>query len=100
MSFSFKKAVFLGLIALIASAGISRAQGTSSDNTPIQRVNVMTDKLDRMKRSLSSAIGVMRRENDVKKDDEKNVATPIGRLISLEKDVSRISSDTASLKRK
>ena len=100
MSFSFKKAVFLGLIALIASAGISRAQGTSSDNTPIQRVNVMTDKLDRMKRSLSSAIGVMRQENDVKKDDEKNVATPIGRLISLEKDVSRISSDTASLKRK
>jgi outer membrane assembly lipoprotein YfiO len=100
MSFSFKKAVLLGLVALIAAAGVSRAQGTSSDGTPIQRVSVMSDKLDRMRRSLSSVISVLRQENDVKKDDEKNIATPIGRLTALQKDISRVSSDVSSLRGK
>ena len=99
MSFSFKKAVFLALIALVGSVVVSRAQSTS-DNTPVQRVNVMTDKLDRMKKSLSSSISVMRQENDVKKDDEKNIATPIGRLVGLQKDVNRVSSDVSSLRGK
>jgi outer membrane assembly lipoprotein YfiO len=100
MSFSFKKAVLVALIALTSGVVITVAQGKSSDNTPIQRVNVMTDKLDRMKRSLNSAIGVLRDESGAKKDDEKNVATPIGRLVALEKDVNRIYSDVSSLRGK
>src|SRR3569833_2818115 len=96
MSFSFRKAAYLGLIALVAMAGITRAQ----DNTPMQRINVMSDKLDRMKRSLGSAITVLRQETGAKKDDEKNPGTPIGRLVGLEKDVSRLSGDVANLRGK
>jgi outer membrane assembly lipoprotein YfiO len=100
MSFSFKKAVLVGLVALVASVTVSRAQGTSSDNTPVQRINVMSDKLDRMKRSLSSAITVLRSESSANKDDEKNIATPIGRMVGLQKDVNRVSSDVASIRGK
>ena len=99
MSFSFKRAVLLGVIAMVATAGVSRAQSTS-DNTPTQRVAVMTDKLDRMKRSLGSAISTLRQETGAKKDDEKNVATPIGRLVALEKDLNRVSSDLSVLRGK
>ncbi|MBV9242330.1 MAG: hypothetical protein JO314_10010, partial [Acidobacteria bacterium] len=102
MSFSVRKAIFLGLIALVAVAGVSRAQ-EASDNSPSQRVSVMTDKLDRMRRGLQSAISVLRTENQSdpkKKDDEKNVGTPLGRLVALQKDVSRVSSDVASLRGK
>ncbi|HTH50706.1 MAG TPA: outer membrane protein assembly factor BamD [Pyrinomonadaceae bacterium] len=101
MSFSFKKVVFSSLIALLAIAGAS-AQNTS-DATPMQRVNVMSDKLDRMKRGLSSAIAVMKDENrsdPSKKDDEKNIATPLGRLVALQKDVNRVAGDVNSLRGK
>ncbi|HEY2846743.1 MAG TPA: hypothetical protein VGI80_02935, partial [Pyrinomonadaceae bacterium] len=99
MSFSFKRAVLLGLIALVAAAGLSRAQSTS-DNTPTQRITVMTDKLDRMKRSLGSAISTLRQESGAKKEDEKNIATPIGRLVALAKDLDRVSADVSSLRGK
>ncbi|MFL6375694.1 MAG: outer membrane protein assembly factor BamD [Pyrinomonadaceae bacterium] len=99
MSFSFKRALLVGLVALIAAAGVSLAQSTS-DNTPLQRVMVMSDKVDRMKRGLSSLIATLRDETGTKKEDEKNIATPIGRLAALEKDVSRVSSDVASLRGK
>ena len=101
MSFSFRKVVLLGVVALFAVAGVV-AQGTS-DATPQQRVSVMSDKLDRMKRSLSTAISVLKEENKSdasKKDDEKNVGTPLGRLVALQKDASRVSSDVSSIRGK
>lgn len=98
MSFSFRKVLFAVLIGTLAVAG-AIAQGTS-DATPQQRLNVMSDKLDRMKRSLSSAITVLKEENksdSSRKDDEKNVATPLGRLVALQKDVARLSTEVGSM---
>ncbi|MEO6655904.1 MAG: outer membrane protein assembly factor BamD [Pyrinomonadaceae bacterium] len=63
----------------------------------------MSDKLDRMRRSLDSAISVLKEENKsdkAKKDDEKNLNTPLGRLVALEKDVSRHQSDVSNLRGK
>ncbi|HEV7699598.1 MAG TPA: outer membrane protein assembly factor BamD [Pyrinomonadaceae bacterium] len=101
MSFGFKKAVFLSLALILASASFSFAQ--DKDATAAQRISVMSDKLDRMKKSLSSAISVLRKENQsdsTHKGDEKNISTPLGRLVSLQKDVNRISGDVTSLRGK
>jgi outer membrane assembly lipoprotein YfiO len=101
MSFSLKKALFLACVTALVVVGVN-AQGTS-DATPAQRVSVMSEKLDRMKRSLSSTITVLKQESNSdssRKDDEKNVATPLGRLIALQKDVSRISEEVNSLRGK
>lgn len=102
MSFSFKRAVLVGVMAAIAAVGLQAQQTppSTSDASPVQRVNVMREKLDRMKRSLGSAISVLRQEgksDPSKKDDEKNVATPLGRMVALLKDVNRLASDVNSL---
>src|SRR6478735_3035842 len=102
MSFSLKNLVLFCIAALVALAGVAAAQ-TSKDATPLQRINVMSDKLDRMKRGLSSSIAALREENKSdpsKKDDEKNVGTPLGRLVSLQKDVNHVSGDVNNLRGK
>jgi hypothetical protein len=56
-----------------------------------------------MRRSLNSATSVLRQEakgDKSKKDDEKDLNTPIGRLVALEKDASRLQSELNSLKGK
>lgn len=73
------------------------------DGTTSQRVDVMRDKLERMRRSLNSAIAVLKDESKdekTKKDDPKKLETPLGRLTSLEKEVSRVQSDVNTLRGK
>src|SRR5438045_710689 len=99
MSVSFNRYVITILVAFFAMAGLVAAQQTS-DATPAQRISVMSDRLDRMKRSLNSGISVLREENksdSSKKDDEKNIATPLGRLAALLKDVNRVSGDVGNI---
>jgi outer membrane assembly lipoprotein YfiO len=97
MSFGLRKAFFFSLILVLMSS-LTWAQ--DKDATIAQRLSVMSQKLDRMKRSLGSQITVLRDENKSdasKKDDEKNVGTTLGRLVSLQKDVNRLSGDVSSL---
>ncbi len=84
-------------------AGIAVAQNKPGDGTAVQRLDVMTQKLSTMRRSLNSAASVLKEENksdSSKKDDKDKLDTPLGRLIGLEKDVSRLLSDVNSLKSK
>src|SRR6476620_8252988 len=102
MSLSLKKFLFLSLAVLVFNSGTAEAQAPQ-DGTAQQRVNVMSDKLDRMKRGLGSLITALRDENrsdPSKKDDEKNVGTPLGRLVSLQKDVNHVSGDVNNLRGK
>lgn len=88
------------VFAFIAS-GI--AQTKPGDGTDLQRLEVMREKLDRLRRSLGSVITVIREENredKTKKDDEKKLETPLGRLVGLEKDGSRLNADVNSLRGK
>ncbi len=98
MSFSsYRKALCLSLL-IFGLVGSVAAQASD-----VQRLEVMRDKLDRMRRSLSAAVSGLKAENKgdaSKKDDEKNVSTPIGRLSSLEKEASRLHSDVNSLRGK
>jgi outer membrane assembly lipoprotein YfiO len=87
------------LIGLIALAGI--AQSKSGDGTTAQRLDVMSQKLETMRRSLKSTLSVLEQESgDKKKDEKENPDSPHARLASLEKEVSRLQSDVNNLKGK
>ena len=103
MRFDLKKSLLLSFLLIIAICGSVAGQAKPADGTDSQRLDVMRDKLDRMRRSLNSTISVLKEENKsdkAKKDDEKNVGTPLGRLVSLEKDTSRLQGEVNSLKSK
>lgn len=102
-----RKSSFSTILALFAAAlmlsSTSFGQAKPGDGTPGQRLEVMRQKLETMRRSLNSAASVLKDENkdDPSKKDDKNKAdSPLGRLLSLEKDVSRLSSEVNSLRGK
>lgn len=98
-----KKGIVLSSVLVLAFSAIGFGQARPGDGTELQRLDVMRDKLERMRRSLGSAASVLRTENKddkSKKDDEKKLETPLGRLVALEKDASRLQSDVNSLRGK
>jgi outer membrane assembly lipoprotein YfiO len=103
---SMRKTVIIAAIAVfIGSIGTLSifAQNNPADGTVAQRIEVMRDKLDRMRRSLNSSITVLREENKSdknKKDDAKLPGTPLGRLVVLEKDTGRLLSDLNNVRGK
>lgn len=95
MSYS-RTRIFLS-IALIGLFGLNAA---AQEGSPIQRINVMSDKLTAMKRSISGSVSALRQEDkgdDSKKDDKKNADSPLGRMLSLQKEANRLSSDVNDL---
>lgn len=100
--FSILSFFALAFIAFLL-ASQATAQVKSGDGSPSQRLEVMRQKLDTMRRSLTSAASVLKQENkgdDAKKDDKEKLDTPLGRLLSLEKDASRLMSEVNSLRGK
>jgi outer membrane protein assembly factor BamD len=95
--------LFLVAIAVSALCTFTFAQTKPGDGTPVQRLEVMRQKLETMRRSLNSAASVLKQENKddkTKKDDKENLETPLGRLISLEKDAARLQSEVNALRGK
>jgi outer membrane protein assembly factor BamD len=93
--FHKSKAIFLGLLLLISLVVPSFAQ-----NSTTQRMDVMRQKVDSMRRSLSGAISAFKDEDKKKKDDKAALETPLGRLKSLDKDASKLQSQLADLRGK
>ncbi|MEO6588896.1 MAG: hypothetical protein ABIP06_06160, partial [Pyrinomonadaceae bacterium] len=63
----------------------------------------MRDQLDQMRRSVDSATSVLKDDNEsdkTKKDDKTKLETPLGRMKSLEKEISSLSSEINSLRGK
>ncbi|MDQ3087476.1 MAG: outer membrane protein assembly factor BamD, partial [Acidobacteriota bacterium] len=73
-----------------------------AQDTPVQRLEVMRQKLDTMRRSLNSAASVLKEENkeDKKKEDKTALDTPLARLKALEKEASTLQSEVNNLKGK
>ncbi|CAN5285227.1 hypothetical protein BH10ACI1_BH10ACI1_19310 [soil metagenome] len=97
-----KSAVSLSLLAILSFA-VTLAAQTQNDATPLQRIDVMRQKLDGTRRSLSSAISVIREDNKsdkTKKDDKDKLDTPLGRLTGLDKEATRLQSEVNSLRGK
>ena len=96
------KVSFLSLLAILSFA-LPLAAQTRSDATPIQRLDVMRQKLETMRRSLSGAMSVIKEENKedkTKKDDKDKPDTPLGRLTGLEKEAAGLQSEVNSLRGK
>ncbi len=89
------KAFLFGLftMALLVSSGFAQS------GTPTQRLEIMRQKLDTLRSSLKTNVSVMKKDKR-DENDEKNPETPLGRLVSLEKDASRMLSDVNSLRGK
>ena len=101
MFLNTKRSVILTILFISALAGSSFGQAKPSDGTPQQRLDVMRDKLDRMRRSLTSSAAVLKEEgkdDKAKKDDKDKINTPQGRLLGLEKDAGRLASDVNNLR--
>ncbi|HMS43344.1 MAG TPA: hypothetical protein PKE69_24150, partial [Pyrinomonadaceae bacterium] len=90
---------FLAVLSFVVSAvGQQR-----NDSTPMQRLDVLRQKLETSRRSLGAAISVIKDDNKTdknKKDDKDKPETPLGRLTSLEKEASGLQSDVNSLRGK
>jgi len=84
-------------IALAAAGVLAQSRG---DGTPEQRLEVMRQKLDTMKRSLSSATSVLRSEDESVKGSKDDPESPLGRLTSLEKETSSLQNEVNSLRGK
>jgi predicted nucleic acid-binding Zn-ribbon protein len=79
------------------------AQNTKAEGTPAQRIQVMSQKIDTMRRSLQSAISVLKdanKDDKTKKDDKDNLNTPLGRFRALDKEASSVQSDVTTLRGK
>lgn len=101
--FSGKNKVFFIVLLAILSLTVPAFAQNKNDGTPLQRLDVMRQKLESMRRSLSSAASGIQEENkgDKSKKDDKNIAnTPLGRLKSLEKEAATMQSQVNNLRGK
>jgi len=72
----------------------------AGDGTDIQRIGVMSSKLTSMKRSIAGSMAALKQDDKAdksKKDDKAKLETPLGRMMSLEKEANRLSSDVNSV---
>jgi outer membrane assembly lipoprotein YfiO len=94
----FRTLFAAALLAMLSVVGIAQKPG---DGTPSQRLEVMSQKLETMRRSLKSAASVLEQERKGEKKDEKeNLDSPHARLVSLEKEASRLQSEVNNLRGK
>ncbi len=103
MFFRVNKTIICSFILVLSFVGSISAQTKQGDGTPLQRLEVMRQKLETMRRSLQSAIGAIKDENKddkTKKDDKDKLDTPAGRLRGLEKETSNLQSEINSLRGK
>jgi outer membrane protein assembly factor BamD len=101
--FSGKNKVFFIILLIILTLVVPSLAQTKNDGTPLQRLDIMRQKLESLRRSLGNASSAIQEENKgdkTKKDDKDNINTPLGRLKALEKDASRLSSDVNNLRGK
>ena len=94
------KAIFLSFLLLAGFVFTVSAQNTA---TPTQRLQIIRQQLDQMRRSVDSAISVLKDDNEgdkSKKDDKSKLETPLGRFRGLDKEISSLSSEVNTLRGK
>jgi len=86
---------------LLAVAPVVLAQRTQTEQTTAQRLDVMTSKLESMRRELNSALSAMNSSNKEKdKDNKPNADDPVVRLKGLEKEVGSAMSEVQDIRGK
>src|SRR5215510_1814391 len=93
-------AVFCALIFGLPKMGFAQKPGGQTELSTGQRLDVMSSKLDLMRRSLAAAIKVMEDKSKDDKDKKTNADDPVVRLKGLEKEVSSVNSEVNDLRTK
>jgi outer membrane protein assembly factor BamD len=94
-------AVFCALVFGLPKMGFAQKSGGQSELSTGQRLDVMSSKLDLMRRSLSSAIRVISDKSKLEdKNAKANADDPVVRLKGLEKDVSSLTTEVNDLRTK
>lgn len=91
----------LSLFLILSFAAANFAQ--QSGGTPAQRLEVMRQKLDTMRRSVNSALSTLKEESKgdkSKKDDKTALETPAARFKALDKEISSAMSEVNNLRGK
>ena len=99
------KAIVLSLFLLLSFVAPAWAQQQKNETqgSIAQRLEVMRQKLETMRRSLGSAASVLKEDNKEdksKKDDKSKLETPLGRLRGLEKEATSLQSEVNTLRGK
>jgi outer membrane protein assembly factor BamD len=92
--------ISIGLLLTFAVTAVI-AQ-TAGDGSPTQRLEVMRQKLETIRKSALSAASALEKESDtkVKKDDKTTTDTPIGRLRSIAKEAQALASEVNEIRGK
>jgi outer membrane protein assembly factor BamD len=93
--------ILAGLCALVfgvAQTGFAQKSGGQTELSTVQRLDVMSSKLDLMRRSLSAAIKAIEPKTD--KDKKANADDPIMRLKGLEKEVASLNNEVNDIRNK
>jgi hypothetical protein len=94
----FNLAVFCALIFGVAQTGFAQKSGGQTEQSTVQRLDVMSSKLDLMRRSLSAAIKALEPKAD--KDKKANADDPLMVLKGLEKEVASVNSEVSDIRNK
>ncbi len=89
------KFLFFVAIVIIAFSSVSFGQ-KPGDGSQAQRVEVARQKLETMKRSITSTLNVLKDED--KSGDKENLDSPAARLKSLNKEIETVQSDLNTLR--
>ena len=89
-------AAYCALVLGLPTSAFAQRQGGQTELSTVQRLDVMSSKLDHMRRSLNSAISAMPED----KSKTANADDPVVRLKGLEKEVSRLMSEVNDIRSK
>jgi outer membrane assembly lipoprotein YfiO len=91
---------FCALIFGLPATGLAQRPSGQTELSTTQRLDVMSSKLDLMRRSLQAAIGALEGKTDDKSKDKKNADDPVTVLKGLEKEVSSVNSEVSDIRGK
>lgn len=94
-------ALFCAAVFGLSQTAFGQKTGGQTELSTAQRLDVLSSKLDLMRRSLNSAIAAMPDDKTKDNKDKKaNADDPLVRLKGLEKEVSSLNSEVNNLKSK
>lgn len=103
MYFSKARNFVAVLFVVLAGTVAGLSQSKPGDGSPSQRLEVMRQKLETIRRSASSSASVLKeenKENKAAKEDKTKLDTPFTRLRSIEKEASGLQSEVNTLRGK
>ena len=97
----FTLLVFCAFMIGLSHATLAQKPSNQTELSAVQRMDVMTSKLESMRRSLNSAIASMNPPAEKSKDKAKaNLDDPVVRLRGLEKEVGSVLSEVNDIRSK